>query len=166
MDFDQIVCTGVLHHLPDPEGGLAACVKKLKRGAPMLIYVYYALDNRPGWFRVLWRVSDAFRRGIAVAPFPLKSAIADILAALVYWPLARGARLVERLGTTVDNWPLSAYRWRSFYSMRTDALDKFGTRLEHRMTAAEIRSMMERAGLVDIQFSASVPFWCAVGRKA
>ena len=30
MDFGY--CLGVLHHLPDPEAGLAACVKKLKRG--------------------------------------------------------------------------------------------------------------------------------------
>jgi hypothetical protein len=41
-------------------------------------------------------------------------------------------RLVEQLGCSVANWPLSAYRWRSYYNMRTDALDRFGTRLEHR----------------------------------
>lgn len=157
---------GVLHHLPDPAAGLAACVKKLKRGAPMLIYVYYAFDNRPRWFRLLWRLSDLMRRRIARAPFAVKSAIAELLAALLYWPLARGARLVERFGGTVANWPLSAYRWRSYYSMRTDALDRFGTRLERRMTQVQIKAMMEQAGLTDIRFSPSVPFWCAVGRKA
>lgn len=163
MDFGYSL--GVLHHLPDPAAGLAACVRKLKIGAPMLIYVYYAFDNRPAWFRLLWRVSDVLRRSISKAPFAVKSAIAELLAALVYWPLARGARLVEHLGGKVANWPLSAYRWRSYYSMRTDALDRFGTRLEHRMSAAAIKSMMEEAGLTDIRFSPSVPFWCAVGRK-
>lgn len=157
---------GVLHHLPDPAAGLAACVQKLKRGAPMLIYVYYAFDNRPGWFRLLWRVSDLLRRRIAASPFRLKSLAAELIAALVYWPLARVARLGERLGGDVANWPLSAYRWRSFYSMRTDALDRFGTRLEHRMTQGEVKAMMEQAGLADIRFSPAVPFWCAVGRKA
>ncbi len=157
---------GVLHHLPDPTAGLATCVKKLKPGGLMLIYVYYAFDNRPPWFRLLWRLSDLMRRRIAAAPFGTKSVIAEILAGLVYWPLARGARLVERLGGKVANWPLSAYRWRSYYSMRTDALDRFGTRLEHRMTQAAIEAMMERAGLTAIRFSPSVPFWCAVGRKA
>lgn len=156
---------GVLHHLPDPEVGLAACVKKLKPGAPMLIYVYYAFDNRPAWFRLLWRMSDIVRRAVSAAPFRVKSAVADIIAALIYWPLARGARLAERLGCNIAHFPLSAYRWRSYYSLRTDALDRFGTRLEHRMTAAEITAMMERAGLADIRFSPSVPFWCAVGRK-
>lgn len=164
MDFGYSL--GVLHHMPDPAAGLAACVRKLKPHAPMLIYIYYAFDNRPGWFRFLWRFSDFLRQRIAAAPFRLKSLIAECFAALIYWPLARGARLAESLGANVANWPLSAYRWRSYYSMRTDALDRFGTRLEHRMTKAEIKAMMERAGLTDIRFSPAVPFWCAVGRKA
>ena len=154
---------GVLHHLPDPTAGLAACVKKLKPGAPMLIYIYYAFDNRPSWFRPLWRASDMLRRGLSRSPFWLKSVLTDAIAALVYWPLARGARLAERFGCNVEHWPLAAYRVLSFYSMRTDALDRFGTRLEHRMTRAEIKTMMESAGLRDIRFSEALPYWCAVG---
>ena len=163
MDFGYSL--GVLHHLPDTDAGLAACVKKLKSGAPLLIYIYYAFDNRPVWFRLLWRISDVVRRAVSKAPFRLKSAVAEIFAAVVYWPMARGARLFEQLGCNVANWPLSAYRSRSYYSMRNDALDRFGTRLEHRMTRAQIKSMMENAGLRDVRFSDSVPFWCAVGRK-
>jgi len=163
MDFGY--CLGVLHHLPDPDAGLAACVTKLKPGAPMLIYIYYAFDNRPAWFRLLWRVTDLLRNALSRAPFWLKSAIAELVAVLVYWPLARAAGLGERLGLSVANWPLSAYRWRSFYSMRNDALDRFGTRIEQRMTKARIRELMERAGLGEIRFSDCAQFWCAVGRR-
>jgi SAM-dependent methyltransferase len=163
MDFGYSL--GVLHHMPDPAAGLAACVRKLKRGAPMLVYLYYAFDNRPAWFRMLWHVSDAIRKAVSKAPFWLKSILAEIFAALIYFPLARGAALAEKFGAQVDNWPLSAYRWRSYYSMRTDSLDKFGTRLEHRMTKTEIAAMMERSGLTNIRFSNAVPFWCAVGIK-
>ncbi len=49
--------------------------------------------------------------------------------------------------------------------MRTDARDRFGTPLEQRFTAEEIKSMMEDAGFVDIRFSDAPPFWCAVGFK-
>jgi SAM-dependent methyltransferase len=163
MDFGYSL--GVLHHLPDPQAGLAACVKKLKPGAPMLVYIYYAFDNRPAWFRLLWRASDVLRRALSQAPFRLKAGIAELLAAFVYWPLARGSRLFERLGCDVTKWPLSAYRRRSYYNMRTDALDRFGTRLEHRMTQAQIKALMEKAGLGNIRFSGAVPFWCAVGCK-
>ena len=164
MDFGYSL--GVLHHLPNPAAGLAACVRKLKPGAPMLVYIYYAFDNRPVWFRTLWRVSDELRCALSRAPFRLKSLVTDAIAALVYWPLARAARFAERLGGNVEHWPLTAYRTLSFYSMRTDALDRFGTRLEHRMTKPEIDAMMEAAGLHNIRFSEALPFWCAVGRKA
>jgi len=163
--LDFAYSLGVLHHLPDPQAGLMACVQKLKPGAPMLIYIYYAFDNRPAWFRLLWRASDLVRRALSKIPFRLKSLITDLIAALVYWPLARLARVGKRLGRNVEHWPLSAYRWRSFYSMRNDALDRFGTRLEHRMTKAQIAAIMRKAGLRDIRFSDSAPFWCAVGFK-
>jgi SAM-dependent methyltransferase len=156
---------GVLHHMPDTKGGIAACVRKLKPGAPFLLYIYYAFDNRALWFRALWRLSDLLRRAVAPAPFRIKSVVAELLAALVYWPLARGARLVELLGVDPEGLPLAAYRRRSFYVMRNDALDRFGTRLEQRFTAREIEAMMRAAGLTDIRFSPAAPFWCAVGRR-
>jgi hypothetical protein len=83
----------------------------------------------------------------------------------VYFPLARTAKVLERAGLDVSLVPLSAYRDRSFYTMRTDALDRFGTRLEQRFTRAEMRQMMEDAGLTDVRFHDGVPFWCAVGIK-
>ena len=131
----------------------------------MLIYVYYALDNKPEWFRKLWMASDYLRRFISKMPFRPKAAIADLIAAVVYWPLARSAAAAERFGVDPANWPLAAYRRRSYYTMRTDALDRFGTRLEHRMARAEIDAMMAAAGLRDIHFSESLPFWCAVGYR-
>ena len=87
------------------------------------------------------------------------------IAAAVYLPLARLARALERRGANVESLPLSAYRDRSFYTIRTDAYDRFATRLEQRFTADEIRAMMVAAGLEDIVFSQEPPFWCVVGRR-
>jgi SAM-dependent methyltransferase len=163
MDFGYSL--GVLHHIPDTEAGLKACVERLKPGAPFLLYLYYAFDNRPRWFRWLWRSSDTVRRIVSRAPMGLRYGISQVIAGAIYYPLARSASLFERAGVNVDAFPLSAYRGQSFYVMRTDALDRFGTRLERRFTAAQIRHMMERAGLDRIIFSDAVPFWCAVGFK-
>jgi SAM-dependent methyltransferase len=164
MDFGYSL--GVLHHVPDTREGIAACVAKLKPGAPFLLYLYYAFDKRPGWFRRLWRVSDLARTWISALPHGIKLRVTQGLAAAVYWPLARTSRVLERLGRDVSDFPLSAYRNSSFYTMRTDALDRFGTRLEQRFTAAEIERMMRDAGLVDVSFSSDEPFWCAVGYRA
>ena len=38
--FDQVVCTGVLHHLEDPDAGLAALREVLKPGGAMHLMVY------------------------------------------------------------------------------------------------------------------------------
>jgi hypothetical protein len=96
----------------------------------------------------------------------VKEAVTAAIAAVVYLPLARLARMLEAAGLNVERLPLSFYRDRSFYTMRTDAFDRFGTRLEQRFTADEVRAMMEAAGLQDIVVSPSSPYWCAVGRRA
>jgi ubiquinone/menaquinone biosynthesis C-methylase UbiE len=155
---------GVLHHIPDTEQGIKACAQKLKPGAPLLIYLYYAFDNRPTWFRAVWHLSDFGRRVISALPFAVRSPLCDAIAALVYWPLARIAKHLERLGINVASLPLSAYRAQSFYAMRTDSLDRFGTRIEKRFTQEQMRHMMQNAGLERIAFSESV-FWCAVGYR-
>jgi len=157
---------GVLHHMPDTEAGLANCVRKLKPGAPFLVYIYYALENRPGWFRAMWRASDLLRRGISRLSFPLRKSVTSIIAAAIYLPVARAARAMEKLGFDVRQFPLMIYRKSSFYTMRTDALDRFGTRLEHRYSRSDIEGMMSRCGLTDIRFREAMPHWVACGRKS
>ena len=157
---------GVLHHIPDTAAAMRDCVRKLKPGAPFLVYLYYDMDNRPAWFRAFWRATDLPRRAISRLPFPARKAVTTAIAAGVYWPLTRLALAAEKLGRDVANLPLSAYRHHSFYTMRTDALDRFGTRLEQRFSRREIEAMMEAAGLEGIRFREEVPFWVAVGRRA
>jgi hypothetical protein len=84
---------------------------------------------------------------------------------MLYLPLAHLSLLAERWGLEVSSIPLSYYRNHSFYTMRTDARDRFGTPLEQRFTKTQVREMMESAGLGDIRFSDTAPFWCAVGVK-
>jgi SAM-dependent methyltransferase len=164
MDFGYSL--GVLHHIPDTQAALTACVSKLKPDAPFLLYLYYALDNKPLWFRTVWRLSDVLRRVISTMPHGLRYVSSQILAVTVYWPFARFAWLAEKLGAGVGNFPLCAYRNCSFYVMRTDALDRFGTSLEQRFSRAQIQTMMETAGLGNISFREAAPYWCAVGFTA
>lgn len=156
---------GVLHHVPDTQAAINSCVALLKPGAPLLLYLYYAFDNRSWWFRLLWIISDWGRKAVFRLPPSLKHMTTDVIALLVYWPLARVAGLLERFGFAVENVPLSYYRKHSFYVMRTDSRDRFGTPLERRFTREQISKMMEGAGLVNICFSESAPFWCVVGIK-
>ena len=164
MDFGYSL--GVLHHIPDTEAGIESCAKKLKPNAPLLLYLYYAFDNRPLWFKVIWRLSDVLRRVISRSPYPIKYLASQIIAALVYFPVSRFTRTIELFGFNVSNLPLSIYRDKSFYTMRTDALDRFGTRLEKRFDKGQIEKMMLRSGFEKIEFSDKEPFWCLIGYKS
>jgi ubiquinone/menaquinone biosynthesis C-methylase UbiE len=156
---------GVLHHIPDTGRAMADAVRKLKPGAPFLVYLYYDFENRPAWFRMLWKGTDAFRQMTCRLPFPVLRSVTTSIAATVYWPLARFSLLAEKAGVDPSYIPLNGYRNRSFYTMRTDALDRFGTRLEQRFSRDQIRQMMIDAGLTDIRFSDTMPFWVACGSK-
>jgi ubiquinone/menaquinone biosynthesis C-methylase UbiE len=163
MDFGYSL--GVLHHVPNTQAAIIDCVKKLKSGAPFLLYLYYAFDNRPIWYRKLWQLSELLRYLISRLPKNLRYIASQIIAGFIYFPLARGAKLLKTLGINSKNMPLYAYRDSSFYTMRTDALDRFGTRLEQRFSKTMILDMMEKAGLENIKFSKNIPFWCAVGTR-
>lgn len=158
-------CLGVLHHIPDTQQGLNSCIKKLKKGAPFLLYLYYKFDNKPTWFKIIWFISDFLRTIISKSPFRLKLFITKVIAISVYFPLARSSLLLSKLGFDVRNFPISFYKNSSLYTMKTDALDRFGTRLEHRFTKIEIVNMMEKSGLTNIKFSEKSPYWVAVGEK-
>ena len=156
---------GVLHHVPDTESAINSCVSILKSGAPLLVYLYYAFDNR-GWvYRLLWRASDLVRRIICKLPSRFKHLVTDVIAAIVYFPLARLSLLLDKVGINAVSIPLFFYRKHSFYTMRTDSRDRFGTPLEQRFTKQQIKSYMERSGLIDIKFSDNAPYWCAIGIK-
>lgn len=161
MDFGYAL--GVIHHLPDPAAGLRACVRALRPGAPLLVYLYYALDGRPWWFRSVWRLSNLLRLLITRLPYRAQLLMCTLVAAFVYWPLARAALILERTGLQLENLPLATYRHAPFYTMRTDAFDRLATCLEKRFTAAEVCAMMTSAGLTGIEISPEVPYWSAIG---
>lgn len=163
MDFGYSL--GVLHHIPNTQEGLSSCVRKLKQDAPFLLYLYYGFDNKPFWYKLVWKISDLLRCVISKAPYPIKYTSSQVIALIVYLPLSRISRMIEWFGLSVTNFPLSSYRNESFITLRTDALDRFGTRLEQRFTKKQIEAMMVSAGLGKIQFREEEPFWCAIGYR-
>ena len=163
QDFGYLL--GVLHYVPDAKAAINSCVKLLKPGAPILLYIYYSLDNRPIWFRYLWNLSNLLRLVISRMPKFINFLICDIIALFIYFPLAKISKFFDNIGFKFENFPLYFYRNLSFYVMRTDSRDRFGTPLEKRYSKKEIYEMMKKAGLEKIKFKNSVPFWTVIGHK-
>lgn len=165
QSLDFAYSLGVLHHVPDTKAAMRSVASKLKPGGPFLLYLYYDFENRSFMFRKLWSVSEILRKRISVMPHGPRFVSSQILAGVVYWPLARLSAAAEHLGVDVSSWPLSFYRNHSFYVMRTDALDRFGTRLEKRFSRSQISTMLMQSGFEAPVFSPSEPYWVALTRK-
>lgn len=156
---------GVLHHVPNTLLALQNCTKKLKSGAPFLLYLYYNFDNKPSWFKIIWKLSDIVRIIICKLPFFLKYPISQFIAFFIYFPTSLILKILKKNKIKIKNFPLSYYHDKTFYIMRTDALDRFGTKLEKRFSKKEIQTMMKRSQLKNIKFSKQPPYWVAVGTK-
>ena len=167
--FDFGYSLGVLHHIPDTAKALNDCIKKIRPDGYFLLYLYYNLDNKPFYFRIFFFLSNLIRRVVSKMPLKLKKIFCDILAVILYLPFVgfcRFLKLLEFPEHIRKNVPLQSYESQSFYLIRNDSLDRFGTPLEQRFSKKQMQKMMENAGLIDIIFSTDIPYWHAVGRKA
>lgn len=159
--LDLAVSLGVLHHIPDTVRGIQDIYKKMKPGGYFLCYLYYSLENKPFVYRLIWKLSNQFRLSISKLPFAVRRIVCEFIAAVVYFPLARISKLLSKLGFSSRNIPLHHYQDMTFYVMRNDAYDRFGTSLEQRFTKGQIVEMLEKAGfdMSSLVFSDAEPFW-------
>ena len=165
--YDFAMSIGVLHHIPNTEQALRNCVLKVKKGGNFYLYLYYNLDKANLILKFLFYISSILRLIISRLPYWLKSFVCDLIAIFIYWPLARISTILTKINlkNIIKHLPLNFYYDKTFKIMRNDALDRFGTTLEKRYSKKEMEEMMVKAGLVDIQFSNSAPYWHAIGRR-
>ncbi len=165
--FDFAMSIGVLHHIPDTQQAMKDCVKKVKKGGFFYCYLYYNLETRGWWFKTLYWLSDLIRKVVCRLPSAIKRVVCDILAIVIYMPLVLWVRFLVLIGLrrVARKMPLSAYNNKSFFVIRNDCLDKFGTRLEQRFSKEQVEKMMRNCGLDNIVISPLTPFYHAIGKK-
>jgi len=166
--FDFAMSIGVLHHIPDTQQAMKDCVKKIKKGGHFYCYLYYNLDNKGIVFKTLFFISDLFRKIVSRMPAGLKRFSCDVMAVFFYMPFVLTARLLNRMGLKklAKKIPLSDYANKSFFIIRNDTLDRFGTKLEQRFSKKQIEEMMLNSGLTNIKFGEHSPYWHAVGQRS
>lgn len=165
--LDLAVSLGVLHHIPDTMRGVQDIYKKMKPGGYFLCYLYYALSEKPSYYRMIWRVSNRLRFMISKLPYIPRRLVCELIALLIYFPFARVSKLLKKVGVDPHNIPLHHYQDMTYYVMRNDAFDRFGTSLEQRFTKAQITEMVGGAGfdLSTLQFADAEPYWTFSVRK-
>lgn len=165
--FDFGMSIGVLHHIPNTPKALRNCVEKVKKGGYFYTYLYYNFEDRGIVFKTIFGIVDGIRQVVSSLSPRLKKFICDIIAVTIYMPLVLIARLFVLIGmdSIAKKVPLYFYHDQSFYIIRNDALDRFGTALEQRFSKQEVISMMKNAGLDDIIISDGAPYWHAIGKR-
>ena len=166
--FDFAMSIGVLHHIPDTQKAMENCVRKVKSGGYFYTYLYYKLDNRGTVSKFLFSIVNGIRKLVSSLPSGVKKVVCDVLAIVLYMPIILVGRLLKSIGLKklAKALPLSNYQNKSFFIIRNDALDRFGTALEHRFSKSEVIQMMKNCGLHQIVVSDGEPYWHAVGKKA
>ena len=166
--FDLVVSVGVLHHVPDPPAAIRRLADLVRPGGALYLYLYYRIEDRPWIYRTAFHSSNALRQIVSQLPHPIKVAVSEAAAILVYAPLIGLATVIKRLARdprTHENVPLHYYIGKPWKVVRNDALDRFGTPLERRFSKTEISDILHDAGFGDIRFGEAMPRWRVLATK-
>ena len=163
--LDFAYSLGVIHHLNYPTKCFKIINNKLKKNSPFLVYLYHDFENHHKFYKLIWLLSEYFRKFIRKKNFFIKSLLCEIIAIVIYFPLAKISYFLDILNIDVKNVPLSIYKDKSFYIMRNDSLDRFGTKYEKRYSTKDIINLFEKTGFYNIKVSSKEPYWCVIGYK-
>ena len=159
--LDLALSLGVLHHIPDTGMAIKDVSRSIKPGGLFLCYLYYDLENKPMYYKVIFHGVNFVRKVISSLPQRFRRLCTTTIAVLVYWPLARLSQVLQKLGRDTSNFPLHHYANMPFVMLANDALDRFGTSLEQRFSKSQITEMLQAAdfNLSTLVFSDFEPFW-------
>lgn len=156
-DFcDFLYCIGVLLTLPTD---CLEEVRALRPYAPkLLIYTYYALDNRPPLYRAAFHVADVLRRLVSRIRSPAFRAVFTPLATVfIYYPLIGLGNVLHPFGLS-GNIPLwETHHGQSFKRISQDVYDRFFTAIEQRVTRKQVAALADTFTRVII--GDRVPYW-------
>jgi SAM-dependent methyltransferase len=157
QDFaDFAICLGVLHHLPI---NALDAARHISTYAPEhLIYLYYALDNKPGYFRWLLGGVTLLRKGLSHIRSPLlRESLSWLLMITLYLPWIGLGHLVRPLGWASKIPLYENYAGKTLKRIQQDVYDRFFTRIEQRFSRKEISTLSDTYS--EIRFSERPPYW-------
>lgn len=153
---DFVFSLGVLHHLP--VSAVEATRSLVDHAPEALVYLYYDLDKRPAFWRLLLSAVTGVRRHLSKIESPrFREALSWWIATWIYAPMVLAGRIAQPLGLS-DRVPLyEAYRGKSLERIRQDAYDRFFTSIEQRFAREEIEALRDTFNRVEI--SDEPPYW-------
>lgn len=153
---DFLFCLGVLHHLPVP--ALAQVRNLSSYSNRLLIYLYYALDNRPWYFKLLLPPVSLLRNLLSrTRSHTFRSLFTWGGALFVYRPLVILGNMCNKIGINLHIPLAEGYVGKGIERIRQDVYDRFFTRIEQRVSKAEIMTLQDTYRTVKV--SEGIPYW-------
>jgi len=146
--FDFIYSIGVLHHLPDPQGGFTSLTRFLKPNATIFAWVYgprYGISQKVSVFlrklttKMDYRLLHAFCFSIALS-----------LRTFSHLPY-KVMRKVPGLRKVAEKLPIKEHHKYPFRVVVADAFDRLSVPIVNYYTAEQFRKWFDDAGLVDVK---------------
>lgn len=156
-DFcDFMYCLGVLHHTTTPA---LQAVRSLRPCSPeILIYLYYALDNRSSAYKALFRIADVIRKTLcSIKSHRSRLFISYAIALFVYRPLVLIGGIFDLIGIGAKVPLYEFYRNKTVRRLAQDSYDRFFTSIEQRVTREEILGLDDTYQTVCV--SEGLPLW-------
>lgn len=159
---DFLFCLGVLHHLPTP---CLNATRDLKRYADtLLVFLYYALDNRPLHYRMILGIVTQIRWFLSkIRNQSFRTFFIFLVTALVYKPMVLLGRCLKPLGISSHVPLFDFYHDKGFRRIQQDVYDRFFTRIEQRVTRQQIQELQNSFSTLEI--SKNMPYWHFVCRS-
>lgn len=153
---DFLFSLGVLHHMPTDALNE---IRALAKYAPQnLIYLYYALDNRPYHFKIMYYVMELTRRWVSrINSKVIQQAAIWSITLIVYLPLIGIGYMLRPLGVSRQVPLFEFYHNKSIKRIRQDVHDRFCTAIEHRYSRKQIMELKDTYR--DVIISDQLPYW-------
>ena len=137
----------------------------MKKFAPeLLIYLYYALDNRPWYFRAILRVVTWIRLCLSRVKSPLLRKAFSVLGVYtVYLPLISLGRVLKPFHLAHSVPLYDVYHDKNLRQIEQDVYDRFFTRIEQRVSRTQIQTLKDTFS--DVRLSDQLPYWHFVCRN-
>ncbi len=153
---DFLFSLGVLHHMPSNALGEVRALRKYAERH--LIYLYYALDNRPSYFRGLYWAMDAGRRVVSsLRSTWLREVIVWNITVFVYLPFIVLGKVLRPFGLEKQVPLFEFYNGKSIVRIRQDVHDRFCTAIEHRYSRDQIMKLSDT--FTKVVVSTQMPYW-------
>jgi len=163
--FDAAYSFGVLHHLPEPEKAFGQIVRYVKKGSPVVIYVYEKFTNRSRLERFGLSIATNARKITSKMNPRLLYLLCIAASPAILVTFSLPAKLLSLFSITKGIADRMPFRHTiNPACLVADLFDRFSPPIENRYDREEIEGWFRRAGMDDINVI-NYRGWVAWGRK-